>query len=137
MATTVFPLVQPRITSCLSEPTGVWASSRRMSHRTSRVSTYPSALSASLRLLYRCQTTRGKRATVLWPQYPSTTTHHAVLLMLSFSYLFLSSQPVGWIRPSGSWLSVIYFLISLSRSSLGPAPYGRELRGQLAFYHGS
>lgn len=34
--------------------------------------------------------------------------------------------------PSGSQLSVIYSLISLSRSSLGLAPCGREVRGQLA-----
>ena len=37
--------------------------------------------------------------------------------------------------PSGSQLSVIYSLISPSRSSLAPAPYGRELRWQLALYH--
>lgn len=38
-------------------------------------------------------------------------------------------------RPHGSQLSVIYSLISPSRSGLGLAPYGRELRWQLALYH--
>lgn len=37
--------------------------------------------------------------------------------------------------PSGSQLSVIYSLISPSRSSLALAPYGRELRWQLALHH--
>lgn len=37
--------------------------------------------------------------------------------------------------PSGSQLSVIYSLISPSRSSLALAPYGSELRWQLALHH--
>lgn len=59
-----------------------------------------------------------------------------LLSTLSFhsSFLFLCAPLLPSSSPCGFQLSLIHSLISLSRSSLGPAPYGRVLRWQWAHY---